>query len=107
MVNMFEEAYKQQPLNEEYGAQTFFAHVRTANWKSAQQVCLLGLVRIALTSVVCLVIGFHKNAQTIPRGSVFVLERDGRDPSGSSHPYNQSRAHITHSRPVIQQPPRA
>ncbi|KAF8447742.1 actin cytoskeleton organization protein [Boletus edulis BED1] len=38
MVNMFEEAYKQQPLNEEYGAQTFFAHVRTANWKSAQQV---------------------------------------------------------------------
>ncbi|KAH0827176.1 N-acetyltransferase B complex non catalytic subunit-domain-containing protein [Lanmaoa asiatica] len=38
MVNMFDEAYKQQPLNEEYGAQTFFAHVRTANWKSAQQV---------------------------------------------------------------------
>ncbi|KAG8217714.1 N-acetyltransferase B complex non catalytic subunit-domain-containing protein [Butyriboletus roseoflavus] len=38
MVSMFEDAYKQQPLNEEYGAQTFFAHVRTANWKSAQQV---------------------------------------------------------------------
>ncbi|KAF9227685.1 hypothetical protein BS17DRAFT_774157 [Gyrodon lividus] len=38
MVNMFEEAYKQQPQNEEYGAQTFFAHMRTANWKSAQQI---------------------------------------------------------------------
>lgn len=50
MVNMFEEAYKQQPLNEEYGAQTFFAHVRTANWKSAQQVSLSILVHIDLTS---------------------------------------------------------
>ncbi|KIJ16949.1 hypothetical protein PAXINDRAFT_168389 [Paxillus involutus ATCC 200175] len=38
MVNMFEEAYKLQPQNEEYGAQTFFAHMRTANWKSAQQI---------------------------------------------------------------------
>ena len=65
MVNMFEEAYKQQPLNEEYGAQTFFAHVRTANWKSAQQVCLSGFGYIYLTSVF---IGFHKNAQTVPRG---------------------------------------
>ena len=38
MVMMFEEAYKQQPANEELGAQTFFANVRASNWKSAQQV---------------------------------------------------------------------
>ena len=37
-VTMFEEAFKQQPQNEEYGAQTFMANVRAANWKSAQQV---------------------------------------------------------------------
>lgn len=38
MVLMFEEAYKQQPMNEELGAQTFFANVRAGQWKSAQQV---------------------------------------------------------------------
>jgi len=38
MVSMFEEAYKQQPLNEELGAQTFFANVRASQWKFAQQV---------------------------------------------------------------------
>ncbi|KAF9464770.1 N-acetyltransferase B complex non catalytic subunit-domain-containing protein [Collybia nuda] len=38
MVTMFEEAYKQQPSNEELGAQTFFANVRAAQWKSAQQI---------------------------------------------------------------------
>lgn len=38
MVTMFEEAYKQQPANEELAAQTFFANVRAGNWKSAQQV---------------------------------------------------------------------
>ncbi|KAF8238594.1 actin cytoskeleton organization protein [Tricholoma matsutake] len=38
MVVMFEDAYKQQPTNEELGAQTFFANVRGSNWKSAQQV---------------------------------------------------------------------
>ena len=38
MVAMFENAYKKQPINEELGAQTFFANVRTGNWKSAQQV---------------------------------------------------------------------
>jgi N-terminal acetyltransferase B complex non-catalytic subunit len=97
MVNMFEEAYKQQPLNEEYGAQTFFAHVRTANWKSAQQVYLSRLAHIDLTSVASVLIGFYKNAQTIPRGPVFVLERDGGNPPGPSCPYSQSQAHIAHS----------
>ncbi|KAG5647223.1 hypothetical protein DXG03_000758 [Asterophora parasitica] len=38
MVTMFEEAYKQQPLNEELGAQTFFANVRAGLWKAAQQI---------------------------------------------------------------------
>nr|ATU82292.1 alpha-actin cytoskeleton organization protein [Macrocybe gigantea] len=38
MVTMFEEAFKQQPLNEELGAQTFFANVRAGQWKSAQQI---------------------------------------------------------------------
>lgn len=40
MITMFEEAYKRQPHNEELGFQTFFANVRTGNWKAAQQVCL-------------------------------------------------------------------
>lgn len=38
MIGMFEDAFKQQPENEELGAQTFFANVRTSNWKVAQQV---------------------------------------------------------------------
>jgi len=40
MVTMFEEAYKQQPANEELGVQAFFANVRAGHWKSAQQVSL-------------------------------------------------------------------
>ena len=35
---MYEDAFRQQPANEELGAQTFFANVRVANWKAAQQV---------------------------------------------------------------------
>ena len=38
MVTMYEDAYKQQPANEELGTQTFFANVRIGNWKAAQQV---------------------------------------------------------------------
>ncbi|KAG6810186.1 hypothetical protein H0H92_012950 [Tricholoma furcatifolium] len=38
MVNMFEEAFKQHPTNEELGAQAFFANVRAGRWKSAQQI---------------------------------------------------------------------
>ncbi|KAL9715211.1 mitochondrial distribution and morphology [Leucoagaricus gongylophorus] len=38
MVKMFEEAYKQQPHNEELAAQTFFANVRALQWKSAQLI---------------------------------------------------------------------
>ncbi|KAI0065400.1 TPR-like protein [Artomyces pyxidatus] len=36
MVVMFEDAFKRQPGNEELGVQTFFANVRTGNWKTAQ-----------------------------------------------------------------------
>jgi N-terminal acetyltransferase B complex non-catalytic subunit len=35
---MFEEAYKQQPGNEDLAGQTFFANVRAGHWKVAQQV---------------------------------------------------------------------
>ncbi|KII88399.1 hypothetical protein PLICRDRAFT_54238 [Plicaturopsis crispa FD-325 SS-3] len=38
MITMFEDAFKQQPENEELGTQTFFANVRTGNWKVAQQI---------------------------------------------------------------------
>ncbi len=38
MVTMYDDAYKQQPANEELGTQTFFANVRIGNWKAAQQV---------------------------------------------------------------------
>ena len=35
---MYDAAWKQQPGNEDLGAQTFSANARTGNWKSAQQV---------------------------------------------------------------------
>ncbi|KAL0946591.1 hypothetical protein HGRIS_012792 [Hohenbuehelia grisea] len=38
MISMFEEAFKQQPGNEDLGAQTFFANVRAGHWKTAQQI---------------------------------------------------------------------
>ncbi|ETW85831.1 hypothetical protein HETIRDRAFT_308984 [Heterobasidion irregulare TC 32-1] len=37
-VAMFEEAFKRQPLNEDLGMQTFFANIRTGNWKTGQQL---------------------------------------------------------------------
>jgi hypothetical protein len=43
MTAMFDHAYKQQPTNEELGAQTFFANVRTGQWKVAQQVIPLSV----------------------------------------------------------------
>lgn len=53
MVTMFEEAYKQQPGNEEFAAQTFFANVRAGHWKSAQQVSILLPVGGVLKRPVC------------------------------------------------------
>lgn len=38
LVSMFEEAFRQQPNNEDLAGQTFFANIRAANWKVAQQV---------------------------------------------------------------------
>lgn len=43
MVTMFEEAYKQQPGNEDLAAQTFFANVRAQRWKFAQQARVHGV----------------------------------------------------------------
>ena len=39
-VAMFEDAYKRQPQNEELAMQTFFAQLRTGNWKASQQVSI-------------------------------------------------------------------
>ncbi|TFK54787.1 hypothetical protein OE88DRAFT_1653277 [Heliocybe sulcata] len=38
VVKMFEDAFKAQPGNEEYAAQTFFANARIGNWRAAQQI---------------------------------------------------------------------
>jgi len=38
MVAMYEDAYKQQPINEELGTQAFMANLRIGNWKAAQQI---------------------------------------------------------------------
>jgi hypothetical protein len=51
MITMFEHAYKRQPANEELGAQTFFANVRTGNWKTAQQVMPLSNTYIHIMPV--------------------------------------------------------
>jgi hypothetical protein len=40
LVKLFEEAFKQQPDNDELGRQAFFANVRAGNWKTAQLVRL-------------------------------------------------------------------
>ncbi|EKM55336.1 uncharacterized protein PHACADRAFT_143536 [Phanerochaete carnosa HHB-10118-sp] len=39
IITMYDAAWKQQPGNEDLGAQTFAANARTGNWKSAQQAC--------------------------------------------------------------------
>lgn len=44
LVTMFEEAFKKVPTNEEMGAQTFFANIRTANWKSGQLVGFISAI---------------------------------------------------------------
>lgn len=66
MISMFENAYKQQPNNEELGAQTFFANVRTGNWKTAQQVRSKTFASQRSTLMV-LGTGGHKNAQAVSR----------------------------------------
>ena len=37
-MKLFEDAFKQQPDNDEFGRQAFFANVRAGNWKAAQLV---------------------------------------------------------------------
>ena len=68
MISMFDNAYKQQPTNEELGAQTFFANVRTGNWKVAQQVRHLRLSRMWIFNQWPFILtGSYQNAQTISR----------------------------------------
>jgi hypothetical protein len=82
MIAMFEHAYKLHPTNEELGAQTFFANVRTGNWKIAQQVPLHLTLNYCTADITLIILGGCQNAQTISRGSIFILERDQRCPPG-------------------------
>ena len=68
---MFEEAYKKQPQHEDLGVQTFFAIVRTGNWKAAQQVWL---VINAVSTSYRRHPARHENAQAVPRRSLRILE---------------------------------
>jgi hypothetical protein len=79
MITMFEEAYKKQPHHEELGVQTFFAIVRTGNWKAAQQVWPVINV-ISVSDRRCA--ARHENAQTVSRRSLHLLERHQCCPSG-------------------------
>ena len=68
---MYEDAYKQQPANEELGQQTFFANARIGNWKAAQQVgahceCFLNDTQPWSDC--------YQNAQAVPRRQLLVLE---------------------------------
>lgn len=81
MVAMFDNAFKQQPQSEELGAQTFFAHVRTGNWKSCQQVGISNCF-------FCTQVeqrdpsGCNPNAQAVPGGPIRILGRDRRNSPG-------------------------
>lgn len=46
MASMFDEAFKQNPANEELGIQSFFANLKTGNWKAGQQVRTLANVTL-------------------------------------------------------------
>ena len=52
LVKLFEDAFKQQPDNDEFGRQAFFANVRTGNWKAAQLVSLHTLL-MGPTATLC------------------------------------------------------
>lgn len=49
-MKLFEDAFKQQPENDELGRQAFFANVRAGNWKAAQLVRFFPLRRPTTTS---------------------------------------------------------
>jgi hypothetical protein len=50
LVKLFEDAFKQQPDNDELGRQAFFANVRAGNWKAAQLVRISPFCRPTATS---------------------------------------------------------
>lgn len=71
MITMFEEAYKKQPHHEDLGVQTFFAIVRTGNWKAAQQVWpIINVVSASYLRHAAR----HENVQAVPRRSIHLLE---------------------------------
>ena len=81
MITMFEEAYKKQPHHEELGVQTFFAIVRTGNWKAAQQVCPQSPWFLRLPTKYP---ARHENAQAVPRRSLHLLVCHQRCAPGES-----------------------
>ena len=71
MITMFEEAYKKQPHHEDLGVQTFFAIVRTGNWKAAQQVCpVISIMPVSYQGHAAR----YENAQAVPGRSLHLLE---------------------------------
>ena len=80
---MFEDAYKQQPNNEELGAQTFFANVRATNWKAAQQASSCSSTWVEdhrmFSKTDC-----NEDAQTVSRFPVLILDCNVHHSSGVS-----------------------
>lgn len=58
LVKLFEDAFKQQPDNDELGRQAFFANVRAGNWKAAQLVRFFPLRTPTTTSCKHIVASF-------------------------------------------------
>lgn len=94
---MFDGAFKQQPQSEDLGVQTFFAHVRTGNWKSCQQVSNPHSSLFFYGQLEpCGPRGSNADAQAVPGGPVHLLERDRRNPSGSCIGIMLWRTHFDH-----------
>jgi len=83
MVAMFEDAYKQQPNNEELGAQTFFANVRATNWKAAQQASSFSSTWVK-DHRMFLKIDCNEDEQTVSRFPVLILDCNVHHSSGAS-----------------------
>jgi len=56
LVKLFEDAFKQQPDNEELGRQAFFANVRAGYWKAAQLVRISRSLCLATSCERCRII---------------------------------------------------
>jgi hypothetical protein len=107
-VTMFEEALKRQPQNEELAIQTFYAYVRTGNWKSGQLVRGIQVsysIKSNHSSS-----ARHQIEQAIcPHGALPVLGRDVRCLAGTSIRFAallvmSSVSHTCLSRPMMSLP---